>query len=228
MTARLRCSTRQTLRVDVRVEPGRDRHRPHGAGGRVEHDRGRALRVPAQHGVAQHGLRVRLDRVVERQVDVAAVAHRLRDDGVDRLAGGVLDDPLAAGPAGQLAVERELEPGEAAVVDARVAEHLRGERELRVEAPLLAVGVDPRQSLAAGASRRAPDPPCARRRRSRGCGRSATGRRWPGRGAACARSRAPRAAGPSPGAGRRRRSAPARRSRAARRRGRRSSRARPG
>ena len=87
--------------------------------------------------------------MVEGQVDVAAVAHGLGDDGVDRLAGGVLDDPLAAGSPSQLVVERELEPGEATVVDTRVAEHLRGERELRVEAPLLGVGVDPRQPLAA-------------------------------------------------------------------------------
>ena len=45
-------------------------------------------------------------------------------------------------------VERELEPGEAAIVDARVAEHLRRERALRVEAALLRIEAEAGQVLA--------------------------------------------------------------------------------
>src|SRR4029079_4866628 len=117
------------LWVVVRVETRRGRHLPNGASGRVEDDRGRALRVPAEDGVAQDGLRVRLDRVVGVTVYVAPVAHGLRDDGVDRLARGVFDDPLAAGPSSQLAVERELEAGQAAVVEDRRAADLPSEEE---------------------------------------------------------------------------------------------------
>ena len=61
------------------------------------------------------------------------------------LADGVLDDRLAPGPARELLVERELEPREAVVVDARVAEHLRRDRALRIEAPLLRVEAEARQ-----------------------------------------------------------------------------------
>ena len=53
--------------------------------------------------------------------------------------GRVLDEPLAPRAAGEGLVERELEPGEPAVIDARVAEHLRRQRSLRVEALLLRI-----------------------------------------------------------------------------------------
>src|SRR6185503_8530527 len=126
--------------------PRRGRHGANGARRGVEHDRGRALRVPLRDRVAQHRLRVCLDRMVEREVDVAPVALRLGDDRVDRLARGVLDDALATGPPGELLVERELEAGQAVVVDARVPDQLRGERELRVEAALLRIEPEARQT----------------------------------------------------------------------------------
>ena len=83
--------------------------------------------------------------MIERQVDVRPVALRLRLNRVDRLAGGVLDDPLAARPPGERLVARELEPREPVVVDARVAEHLRRQSALRIEAPFLRIEAEPRQ-----------------------------------------------------------------------------------
>ena len=75
--------------------------------------------------------------MVDRQVDVAAVPLGRRADDVDRTAERILDDRLPAGRTGQRAVEPELEPGESVVVDAGVAEHLRGDRALRIRPPLL-------------------------------------------------------------------------------------------
>ena len=80
--------------------------------------------MPLANCVLQDPLRVRLDRVVERQVDVLAVPLGTRGDRVDGLAGGVLDDPLATWAPRELLVERELEACEATVVHARVTEHL--------------------------------------------------------------------------------------------------------
>src|SRR5205814_7607006 len=115
-------------RVVVRVEAGGARHCEDGSRLRIEHDRGRALRVPAGDRRPKHGLRIRLDRVIERQVDVLPVASRARADGVDRAAQRVLDDRLAAGPPGQGPVETELEAGQPAIVDPRLPEHLRRDR----------------------------------------------------------------------------------------------------
>ena len=179
-------------------------------------------------GVAQHGLRVRLDPVVDRQEDVVARPLRLRRDHVDHAAARIADRRLAAGLADERLVERALEPFEAVVVDPRVAEHLRGDAALRVVAQLLGVEPEPGQVE------------LLQRRRLRRVGLPldvdevvrAVGER-PGRASrrrrrAPWRRRARRGGDPSPRADRRRRSSPARRSRAARRCGRRSSRARPG
>ena len=81
--------------------------------------------------------------MIEGQVDVAAVALGLGGHRVDHLAGGVLHDPLSPRPPGEDAVEREFEPGEAVVVEARVAQHLRGEGALRVEPALLRIEPEP-------------------------------------------------------------------------------------
>src|SRR5437867_2122042 len=64
---------------------------------------------------------------------------------VDRAPGRVADDRLLPGMAGQLAVVLQLQPAEAAVVDARVTDHLGGDAALRVLPPLLRVGEDPRE-----------------------------------------------------------------------------------
>ncbi len=64
------------LRVVVRVEPGRYGHCAHRTGRWIEHDRSGAFGVPPPHRVPQHRLHVRLNRVVEGQVDVRAVALR--------------------------------------------------------------------------------------------------------------------------------------------------------
>ena len=94
---------------------------------------------------ADHALGLGLDRVVDREVDVAALALGRRADDVERAAEGILDDRLPARLAGELLVERELEAAEAVVVEARVAEQLRGDRPLRVGAPLLRVRGEPGQ-----------------------------------------------------------------------------------
>src|SRR5207244_869482 len=82
-----------------------------------------------------------------RSFDLARGSHGAGGAGVRHLAGCVRDGPLPPWAPGELAVERELEPGEAAVVDARIAEHLRCERALRVEAPLLRIEPEPGQVL---------------------------------------------------------------------------------
>ena len=94
------------------------------------------------HRLAQHRLDLRLQRVVERQEDVAARLLRRRADHVDRAPERVADDRLLARAAAEVALEPELEPGEAVVVDARVAEHLCGDRVLRIAPPLLRVEVE--------------------------------------------------------------------------------------
>src|SRR5439155_18713680 len=111
----------------------------HGARLRVEHDRRRALRAPLRHGLAQHLLGVRLDRVVEREEDGLARASRRDPVDLDRTPERVADDDLLAVPAAEARFERELEAGEPLVVDTGVAEHLRCDRVLRVASLLLAV-----------------------------------------------------------------------------------------
>ena len=138
----------QALRRDlVRVVARLHRHREHAAGLRVEHDRGCALRMPLRDGRAQDLLCVRLDRVIERQERSLAVARGHVALDRDRPADRIAHDRLAARRAGELRVELELEPGEALVVDAGVAEHLRRERTLRIRAALLAVEVEARELL---------------------------------------------------------------------------------
>ena len=129
----------------VRVEAGRDRHREHAAGARVEHDRAASLGAPLLDRVAQHRLRVRLDAMVDRQEDVVAGPLRLRRDHVDHTAGRIADGRLAAGLADERLVERALEPFEAVVVDPGVAEHVRSDAALRVVAQLLGVEPEPGQ-----------------------------------------------------------------------------------
>src|SRR5690348_12756081 len=51
----------------------------------------------------------------------------------------IANERLAAGLSGERPVERELEAREPMVVDARVAEHLRGNRVLRVEPRFLRI-----------------------------------------------------------------------------------------
>ena len=64
-------------------------------------------------------------------------------DDVERAAERVLHDRLASGLAGERPFERPLEPFEALVVEARVAEDLRGDRPLRVVAELLRIEPEP-------------------------------------------------------------------------------------
>ena len=134
-------------RKAVGVVAGRDRHREHGAGVRVEDDRVAGLRPPALDRLAEDGLGVRLDAVVDREEDVVARPLRLRRDHVDHAAGRVGDRRLAARLADQLLVERALEAFEAVVVDAGEAEHVRGDSSLRVVALLLGVEAEPGQVL---------------------------------------------------------------------------------
>ena len=147
MTARFRCRRLETCPKSFASKPGATRHRQHAARLRVEHDRRAVRRVPLRDRRAQHRLDLRLERVVERQEDVAPRPRRRRADDVDRAAERVPDDRLLAGVPGEVVLEPELEACEALVVDARVAEHLRRDRVLRVRAPLLGVEVQPREAL---------------------------------------------------------------------------------
>ena len=90
-------------------------------------------------GLTQDRLRVRLDAAVEREEDVVARSLRPVGDHVDHAAGRIRHRRLAARPAAQRSVEGALEPLEPLVVEARVAEHVRGHPSLRVVAELLGV-----------------------------------------------------------------------------------------
>jgi hypothetical protein len=78
------------VRVVVRVVAGGAGHGEDGAGPRVHHDRRRRLRMPLVDRSPQLQLRVGLDRVVEGEVDVAAVP---LGDGLDDVDGRVRTDP---------------------------------------------------------------------------------------------------------------------------------------
>ena len=95
--------------------------------------------MPLPYGLVKHALGIGLNRVVERQEDVAALARRRRADHVDRAAERVLDDRLGPRPPGEHAVEPELEPRQAAVVDSRVAQHLGRHSALRIGSPLFGI-----------------------------------------------------------------------------------------
>ena len=138
VTARFRWRSSEASGILVRVESGRARHGEDRAGARIHHDRGRGLRVPLLHGLPELELRVRLDRVVDRQVDVASVALGHRLEHVEGAAERVLDHRLLPALAGEQPVERELDAREPAVVDPRVAEQRRSDPSLRIDAPLFA------------------------------------------------------------------------------------------
>src|SRR6202011_1190158 len=106
---------------------------------RVEHDRRRALGAPLLYGVREDLLGIRLNLVVDREEDRLAGPRGSDGLNVDRAAERVADDDLLAGPAAQRIVELELESRETLVVDARITEHLRRDRLLRIRAPLFAV-----------------------------------------------------------------------------------------
>jgi hypothetical protein len=91
------------------------------------------------NGFAQDLLRVRLDRVIERQEDVAARAFRPLVLDVEHAAAWILDDGLLPGMPGERPVELELEAGETVAVDPDVPEHLGGDRSLRIAALLLRI-----------------------------------------------------------------------------------------
>ena len=104
---------------------------------RVEDDRRRVLRVPLLHRLLEHLLGVRLDVAVEREEDVTAVAGRALLDRVHGLAERVAHDRRAPRRPLELLVQLELEPRETGVVRARVAEHRRRHRPLRIDALLV-------------------------------------------------------------------------------------------
>jgi hypothetical protein len=132
----VRCRGRVAVRVVARLL----RHPEDRARSRVEDDGRRVLRVPLAHRLLEHLLGVRLDVAVEREIDVAAVVSRALLDRVDGLAERVPHLRRATRRPVQLSVQFELETREAGVVRARVAEHRRRDRSLRVD-PLL-VGLE--------------------------------------------------------------------------------------
>ena len=127
----------------ARVEPGRVRHRQHVAGLGVHHDRGRALGGVALGDVGDRLLGLVLDRGVDRQLHVVADGRRLQHVEADRVAAGVVDDLLLAVLAAEGLVLGLLEPGQALVLGADGADHLRRQLALRVEALAVGERVDP-------------------------------------------------------------------------------------
>ena len=105
-----------------------------------------ALRPVTAHGLGEHGLRVRLDLVVDREADVLPRGLGLRRDDVEGSSDRVLHDRLAARLTGEHAIERALETFEATVVQPRVPEHLRRDALLRVRAKLLRVEAEPAEA----------------------------------------------------------------------------------
>ncbi len=81
--------------------------------------------------------------MVEREVDVLAVAARLRVDDLECPPEGILDDGLLALGSRERLVELELEACETLVVDAGIAEHRGPDPLLRVVATLLVVEAEP-------------------------------------------------------------------------------------
>ena len=126
----------------VRVEARNDAHREHAAGLGVEDDRGRRFRVPLRPRGLEYLLDLALERVVDRQVDVAAVHRLLLVDHVERVAERIADDGLRSVAAPELLVERQLEARESLVVETRVADHLGRDVPERVVAPFLGIGAD--------------------------------------------------------------------------------------
>ena len=104
-------------------------------------------------------------------------ARRALLDRVDGLAERVPHHRRRARRALQLRVQLELEPGEAGVVGARVAEHRRRDGSLRIDALLIRLEREARRGGASELAGEASAAPSARRRRSRGCGRRAAGTR---------------------------------------------------
>ena len=105
----------------------------------IHDDGGGTSGAPLRDGLAQHGFRVRLDRVVDRQPNVAPVHRGSLVHHVEDVSERVDHAALAPGLPGDRPVELQLEPGEPAVVEAGVAEDVRGDRALRIETALLRV-----------------------------------------------------------------------------------------
>ena len=85
--------------------------------------------------------------MVDRELDVPARPFRPGGDDLDRAAERVANDRLAAGAPRQGLVERPLEPFEAPVVDAGVAEDVCADPALWVGPQLLDVEPEPRDLL---------------------------------------------------------------------------------
>ena len=158
----------------VRVDARPVRHREHLAVARVHHERGGAARAVELAELGQHGLGALLDRGVDRQPQVLAGLGALDVDDAHRLAGRVLDDLALAVRAVERLLARLLEPAQAVVVGADAAEHLRGERPLRVAAARLDDRADALDLELAGPSRRGSSRACGAGRRSRCRGRRAS------------------------------------------------------
>ena len=132
-------------RIAIRVVAALDGHGENPAGPGVEHDRGGRLRSPVVDRAPQHGLGLGLDRVVEREADVLPRVCGLRVEDIDHLPGGIANDSLAARLPRELALELELETGEAMIVRARVADDLRPDLAQRVDALFLGDEAEPRE-----------------------------------------------------------------------------------
>ena len=84
--------------------------------------------------------------MVDRQEHVASGPLGDRLDDVQDAAERILDERLASRPTAQQTLEAQLEAGEATVVRARVAEHVRSDAALRIDAPLFLQEADAGQA----------------------------------------------------------------------------------
>ncbi len=119
--------------IRVRIEIGRVGQRQNLAGVGIHDDRRPARRTSPLDAVAQLTLGDVLQKLVDGQLERRARG-RWPLDAAERAAARVALDQHRAGPAEDQPVVRRLDAGQANVVDANVAEHVRGQIGIRVGA----------------------------------------------------------------------------------------------
>ena len=125
----------------VGVERGPDGERQNLAGVHVLHDDGAVVRLRFLHGVIEGSLGHELNILVDGEHQVLARLG-LALGGTEHVAARVHGGVHAPGDAVQLTVELLLEAAEAVVVDAHIAQHLRGDLVVGIEALKLFLKVD--------------------------------------------------------------------------------------
>ena len=121
--------------VDVGAAGADVGHRDHFAGKRIEHDCAAALRAALNHFRRQLGFGERLDRRIDRQLELRARLRRLeRQRAVEnRMAQRVTIEAQLDRFAARQLVVLQLQPGEPLAVHPRQPHHRRGQVALRVK-----------------------------------------------------------------------------------------------